>query len=660
MNFFEHQDTARRNTRRLIILMLLAVASLIAITTALVAVVIYFFDNSGNGLQPAPASAGNIVQLAFHTLSWEILGYITLAIGLVVALGSVYKLLQLSGGGRTVAEAMGGRLINLNTRDADEKKILNVVEEMAIASGTPVPPVYLVDDESINAFAAGFRPQDAVIGITRGSIRLLSRDELQGVIAHEFSHILHGDMRLNIRLVGILHGILIIGLIGYFLLRSAHVGALSSSRRRGSNTLPLLALGIGLIVIGYAGTFFGNIIKAAVSRQREFLADASAVQFTRNPDGIGGALKKIGGYVQGSLLRASNAAEFSHMYFGQGVKTHFLSSLMATHPPLTERIARVEPNWNGQFPLTEGTMDIGRTDTGKKAVGETGAGYLASNSDQLTGFALATVLTSAIQSVGQPTPEHVKYAQALLGTIPDALKQDAHDPFSARAIVYSLLLTRSSEAIAARQWQQLRQQAHPVVFELTETIAGTVGRLDTSRYLPLLELCIPALKSLSPSQCQVFKRNLIGLIRADDTVDIFEWSLYRIVMHNLEPGTQRGESVPLKRLSNECQLVLSMVAHSGHDDSSLAQAAYQQGFSQLGIGSRFFMGKHGIQLRDLDRAVDRLKRLKPLQKPRLLKALAVCISHDAQVTITETELFRAIADSLDCPMPPLLPEQTLA
>lgn len=645
MNFFEHQDTARRNTRQLVIFMLLAVISLIAVTTVLVAVVLYYFQYGGNELQPQGAE-GNVFQLTFQTLSWEILGYITLAVGTLVALGSVYKLLQLSGGGRKVAEAMGGRLINTNTQDADERKILNVVEEMAIASGTPVPPVYLIDDDSINAFAAGFQPQDAVIGVTRGCIRLLSRDELQGVIAHEFSHIMHGDMRLNIRLVGILHGILLIGLIGYFLLRSAQISAYTS-RRRGNSALPMLAMGIGLIIIGYAGIFFGNIIKAAVSRQREFLADASAVQFTRNPEGISGALKKIGGYEEGSLLKAPSAAEFSHMYFGQGVKTRF-NALMATHPPLEERITRIEPSWKGQFPRV------------RPPTSAAGPERKTGKSEQAAGFAQSGQSSSAIDSIGQPSAEHVGYAQELVKSIPDSLVDAVHDPFSARAVMYALLLTMTSDRVAEQQWHRLQQHAHPVVYDLTGKLVHAVAQLDRSRYLPLVEMCLPALKTLSAAQHQVFKGNLVALIGADKKVDLFEWSLYRIIRHNLEPPKKREDNLSLKNLSSECQLTLSIVAHSGHRDRSRAQAAFANAFDSLGIGSRFFLDEKSIQLPDLDKALNRLAGLKPLQKPVLLKALVTCITHDAQVTVTETELFRAIADSLDCPIPPLLPGQKLA
>ena len=311
MDFFQSQDTARRNTTRLIVFFALAVICLIVITNLLVMVLFGFLQTGEEGVT---------LEVIAAQFDWEVFFIIGALVTLVILGGSVYKTLALSGGGTTVAESLGGRLISHNTTDLHERKVLNVVEEMAIASGTPVPPVYLMDDEQgINAFAAGYTPSDAVIGVTRGTIAYLSREELQGVIAHEFSHILHGDMRLNIRLIGVLHGILLIGLIGYYILRSVRGG---SSKNAG----PILGLGLGLLVIGYAGTFFGNLIKASVSRQREFLADASAVQFTRNKQGIAGALKKIGGHSYGSVLDTPEAPSMSHAYFSTGVSS-FLQSM---------------------------------------------------------------------------------------------------------------------------------------------------------------------------------------------------------------------------------------------------------------------------------------------------------------------------------------------
>jgi Zn-dependent protease with chaperone function len=340
MNFFEQQDRARRNSGRLLILMVLAVLSLITLTSLVLGLVWQLFGQSHTSLWLASDAPISVLP------SWPLVGCVALAVIGVVLLGSLYKQLQLSRGGQAIAERLGGRLINLSPQSLEERRLLNVVEEMALASGTSVPPVFVLDDVGINAFAAGLTPQDAVIGITRGAICQLSRDELQGVIAHEFIHIFHGDMRLNTRLVSVLHGILLLGLIGGFLLRSSGRGSRSS---RDNSVAIVLAIGVTLWVLGYAGTFFGNLIKAAVSRQREFLADASAVQYTRNPDSIAGALKKIGGNLYGSQLQAGHAAEFSHMYFAAGI-SQALEGMLATHPPLDQRILRITPGWDGRYP----------------------------------------------------------------------------------------------------------------------------------------------------------------------------------------------------------------------------------------------------------------------------------------------------------------------
>ena len=280
----------------------------------------------------------------------------------LITVGSLYKMAQLAGGGTVVAERLGGRRVYPNTTDPVERRLLNVVEEMALASGVPVPPVFLLSEEQgINAFAAGYSPSDAVVGVTRGCAQQLTRDQLQGVVAHEFSHILNGDMRLNMRLIGVLHGILLMGLVGRELLRLVgHSGGGRS--RRNDGAAPLLLIGLAFMVIGFLGLFIGNLIKAAASRQREFLADASAVQFTRNPEGIAGALKRIGAAVFGSKLASPRAAEASHMYFAEGIST-----LFASHPPLHERISRIDPQWDGKFPQAlpaDAVVGLGRGDVG--------------------------------------------------------------------------------------------------------------------------------------------------------------------------------------------------------------------------------------------------------------------------------------------------------
>ena len=281
---------------------------------------------------------------------------------MVIALGSLYKVSELASGGEVVAHMMGGRLVDPQTTDLAERRLLNVVEEMSLASGVPVPPVYVMDNEpSINAFAAGFRPADAVVTVSRGCLQYLTREELQGVLGHEFSHVLNGDMRLNLRLIGMVYGILVLSIIGYFVMRSAGwVGSSSRSSddRRGDNRAAIFFIGLALYILGYLGVLLGNIIKAAISRQREFLADASSVQFTRNPGGLAGALKKIGGLAEGSRINDPHAHEISHMFFGDAFAGSIFN-LFATHPPLEERIRLLDPNFDGSYPAVEALPDEG-------------------------------------------------------------------------------------------------------------------------------------------------------------------------------------------------------------------------------------------------------------------------------------------------------------
>jgi Zn-dependent protease with chaperone function len=371
VDFFGAQDRARRRTWRLAALFGGAVLALVVITNLLVALVYAWSLGLGNGGDPLDP-VGPLRRLPAGYWFW-----ITLTVVGSVALACLYKYLWLRGGGRAIAESLGGRPVSQGTTDPAERRLLNVVEEMAIASGLPVPPVYVIPQPSINAFAAGLNFGDAVIGVNEGTLAHLDRDELQGVIAHEFSHLLNGDSRLNLRLLALLHGILFIGLVGEGLLRGLGRGARSrrssGSSRGGSAGLPILLLGLGLTLIGYTGTLFGKLIRAAVSRQREYLADAAAVQFTRNPPGIAGALKKIGGLAAGSRMPGPAAGEASHLFFGP-VTNAWFSRLTATHPPLEERIRAIEPSWDGRFALV---APAGPAAPGGRAEADAAAGLSA-------------------------------------------------------------------------------------------------------------------------------------------------------------------------------------------------------------------------------------------------------------------------------------------
>ncbi|MGP9768056.1 M48 family metallopeptidase [Halomonas sp. AOP13-D3-9] len=650
MDFFTAQDNARRKTGRLVILMVLAVLALITVTTLAIAIALHLMGEQS-------ATQTNLsAQGMWSALSIELVIGVAIAVLAVVVLGGLFKRSQLRRGGRVVAEALGGREINLNTRDADERRILNVVEEMAIASGTPVPSVYVLEEESINAFAAGYQTNDAVIGITRGTIRHLTRDELQGVVAHEFSHILHGDMRLNMRLISILHGILIIGLLGGTLLRSMRFRRVGGGKRDNSGAV-VLALGAVLMLIGYAGTFFGNLIKSAVSRQREYLADASAVQFTRNPQGIGNALVKIGSHTQGSYLQATQAAEFSHLFFGQGVRQGF-SQMMATHPPLKDRIKRVMPDWNGRFEATLPTQQT-ESDAPEPEYNDERSGADPTPGPGTGSGAMAAVLTgasaqAAINTMGQPSQRHLAQARATLEALPERIKTAAHEPYAARALVYSLLLSQDN-TMRHHQLKALHQVALPDVYRALMEYGPEMLRLDVSLRLPLIDLVLPALRSLSMEQAQHFRLCMERLIEADGQVTLFEWTLFQLLLSNLGQQGSGPANLKLNDLQRECQLLLTVLATAGQDDPVEISAALNAAERELPFSLR---ATDDIRdMRALSLAVERLRRLKPLHKPALLQAMARCIEHSGRILPAEAELFRAMADILDCPMPPLLSDE---
>ncbi len=636
MNFFQQQDVARRNTVWLLTLMAMAVVSLVMMTMLAVSVFLFIGQTAGVGASvPASFWDGVALHLQSGLLLWIGLGTL-----LVIVAGSFFKYVQLGGSGVKVAQALGGKPVQAETQVVEERRLLNVVEEMAIASGNPVPRVFLLEDDAINAFAAGTDRRDAVIGVTRGCITRLNRDELQGVIAHEFSHIHFGDMRLNLHLVTVLHGILAIGLLGELLLRSGR-------GRRQKNANAYLSLGAALLAIGYCGIFFGNLIKAAVSRQREFLADAAAVQFTRNPEGIAGALKKIGGCRSGSRLSTPHAAQYSHFYFGQGVRSAFLA-WFNTHPPLEVRIRRVQPRWNGVFLTTDSATD---TSLSGAAAGVLAAGAVSGFAARGAGLAVAerteVVAGPALASIGNPEPKHLSYAHRLLENLPQDIKQAAHRPADAMALILGLTLDHVQPA---PQLALLHEQAAAPLAEAVERLLPSLAGLHRRDYLPLVELAAPALQQLSDGDYQVLKRNMLLLIQADQAVSLFEWCLFRSVTLSVQPRVA-SVNKKLAHLMPQVAQLLAAVCAAGGTDSERAFASVRS----LLPGLPPVPENAGVlSLAALDRALGALAKLQPLDKPRLLKAVICCIEIDGRVCENEAELFRVVADSLNCPVPPLL------
>lgn len=648
MNFFESQDRVRRNTFQLVLLFGLAVVTLIIMTNLLVMVVLGYINSQQ--LQ----DGGTLLQ----QMDWQTFAVVSVGVGVVVLAGSLYKIIALSAGGKVVAESLGGQLIPQNTNDLAQRKLLNVVEEMAIACGTPAPPVYLLADEpGINAFAAGFSPRDAVIGVTQGTIDHLSRDQLQGVIAHEFSHIFNGDMRLNIRLIGVLNGILILGIIGYYLLYST-----SYSRRRRSsekNAGGIMALAIGLMVIGFAGTFFGGLIKAAVSRQREYLADASAVQFTRNPDGIAGALKRIGGLEFGSKVENPGAPEVSHAFFAQGV-SGFMQAMSATHPPLAKRILRIDPHWDGKFSFSDLPDKASLRQEGEKAgKKETMTREaLAKNIAAVVTGAAMTDVSNAIDQIGNPKQETINHARSLIAELPIIIIEAAREPYGARAVIYSLVLDPGQE-VRDRQLAHLQSYADADVLVLTHKLLSAMEGLDIKYRLPLIDITIPALKQLSLDQYQAFRDNLVALIEMDSRVDVLEWSLQKILFVHLDGqffklAHAKTRYSHVDQLKQEVELILSVMAYAGQQDKNAIEEAFSAATKVLKISGLQLVTKNEISLSALDHSLGKLEKLKPSAKSQLLKACATSVLRDQRVSAVEVELLRAFSDVLGCPMPTVI------
>lgn len=625
MEFFDHQQRAYKKTRRLLFYFALGVMGIIGVT--------YFLAVAGLSYSDR--------QLGLETTLWhpELFAFIFTSTALIVAGGSLFKIAQLSKGGSVVAESLGGQRISTETKDPEERKVLNVVEEMAIASGIPVPPVFILrQEEGINAFAAGYNPDDAVIGITKGAVEQFTRDELQGVIAHEFSHIFNGDMRLNIRLMGLVHGILVLGLIGYYLMRMAAFSSYDS--RRGGGGI-LLVIGLGLVILGSIGTFFGNIIKAAISRQREYLADASAVQFTRNNEGLANALKRIAGFKGGSTILHPSAPEASHMFFSRAITSGF-QSLFATHPPVRDRIRRIDAGWSPE----EATQTSPST---LQAIAAGGVSAFSTDEGNIESEGVA------------PTQDHLSYAQKVLKSIPEELKDAAHEPFGARALVYALLLSPEPE-VRHKQLMRLVKYADTGVYKETENLISLVSQVSAEARLPLIDLAIPTLRTLTLGQYKAFRRNTHSLVEADTRIDLFEWTLERILVRHLDPQfiKMREPGVAYRdfnQVQEEVEILIASLAYIGASDLEEAKDAFHYSVKKLGFSPTKMPPPESLRFNLLNQVVNKLEQLSKGKKQELLQACEACVCVDFKISKEEGELLRAVADAIGSPIPPLLPGQ---
>jgi Zn-dependent protease with chaperone function len=647
MDFFEEQAQARQRTVRLGILFTVAVAGVVAAVYGLSLALYFVIARDATGLL---YMAGEVEDTASLGLGWWNPGVFLFALvttGLVIGLGALYKSAQLRSGGSAVATSLGGRKVDPDTTKLDERRLLNVVEEMAIASGVPVPEVYVLDRESgINAFAAGKTTSDAAVGVTQGTLQLLRRQELQGVIAHEFSHILNGDSRINMRAIGLLHGIFLLSLIGRFMIQ----GSRGSSRKGGG---ALVLTGLGLLLIGSIGVFFGRMLQSAISRQRELLADASAVQFTRDTNGLVGALKKIGGAHSRSFLMTPRADEASHIFFSEAVRRlRLFAGVFRTHPPLDDRIRKLEPHWDGEFPKVELPHISDSLSIPPGAPVEDALAFAEAPTEE--------AVSEALQHIGSPRPEQIAFARSLHAALPDSWRHAVHQAPMAQAMVFGLLLARD-EVLRGTELLSLADITDPETADLALRFHAEAGDLTSAQKIALVDMMMPTLRGLSEAEYERFRGAIDVVMKSDRRIDLFEYTLSRMMMRHLARSFEGADPTPIrfrsfKKLQPDAQVLLGTLARVGSRTEEQAARAFQHGVHALQLHGEAaqLLAPSQCTLSAIDQALIRYDAATPTLKRNLMLASAATVMADDEVTDREAELIRAIGDALDCPVPPFV------
>ena len=644
MNFFAQQAQARSQTRYLLLMCILSVLAVVALIDCVLWIAL---------LRELPSA-----QL------YTVLTLATLLILAVIGCASLYKILSLREGGAAVARTLGGVRVGQDTNDASYRRLKNVVDEMAIAAGVVCPEIYVLEQEAaINAFASGFSATDAAVTVTRGALDKLSRDELQGVIAHEFSHILNGDMRLNMRLLGAIFGLMVLGMVGREILYLSP---------RGKDRSQLLLVGLALMVLGFAGLFFGRLIKAAISRTREFNADATAVQFTRMPSGIAGALKKVGGFQSGSKLKHRKTEEVDHMLFADG---EGFGRMLATHPNLAERIARLDPNFRVEQLQSLANLERNQIGAALQLSEEpsSAAQMLGLAADQLMPVSSddrASLLTAQVLvHVANPEQPHVEYARKLRRGWAPLLTQAAHSRSHAASLILALVLVNedATEAGAAleAQTQQSRQLAI-ISRQLGLARLQGVTALIPSMYglpreykLPLACVAFPTFKASSDAELSLLLGALNAMVEIDGRVDLFEYCLVKLISNLINDASMptRAARIGREKLASfpkQLSCVFSTLAAQGHVDPAQAQAAFTAGCATLNLNATLKYASEVDFTQEFDVSLNALDALAPFAKRQLIGALLTTLSFDGKVATSEAELLRVICLTLHCPLPPLL------
>lgn len=641
MNFFERQAQARSQSKRLL---LLFVAAVFAIITAVSGgfFLLLWLGADTDDLE----RLGGVVGL-FREFSGLLL-LAALLTALVIGAASLYRIASLRAGGAAVARAMGGREVSEDTRDPELKRLRNVVEEIAIASSLPVPAIFVMEDEpGINAFAAGYAPADAAVAVSRGALMHLNRDELQGVIAHEFSHVLNGDMRLNIRLMGVLFGVLALGVIGGRVLELTR-----GSRSRDAG--PIVAIGLVLKIVGYVGLFFGRLIKAAVSRQREFLADASAVQFTRQTHGIAGALKKIGGLPAGSKLASAETEEVAHMLFGEGMG---FAGLFATHPPLHERIKALEPGFDRAELKRLQAQWLKEPPRGMEEDLALGLAQRQRGELPAREAEVELQVERVIEQVGAPDVQDFLRAGEARAAIPPAIDLALQQPERAQALLLGLLLDRD-ERLRAQQLHAVRELLGASAAEQAQVESALLIGLHPALRLPVLLLALGTVRHLGRAGQQRLVDAVDALIHADGQLELFEYAIGRLLARQIEDSIDpraraRQRMLKLSEAGEAVADLLAVLAWYGHRNEADARRAYLSALhAALPQLARPYSPPQDWRHR-LDQALPALDRIDPPGKRLLVEALVVAITHDQRVNLEEAELLRTVCAYLRCPLPPV-------
>ncbi|TMH41575.1 MAG: peptidase [Betaproteobacteria bacterium] len=641
MDFFEQQHRARSRTWLMLLLFVLAVAAIVAVLNLVgVAVYIWIFD-------PPILYERNLLQaVPRHVYGWS-----TAVILGVIAWGTGRRLYQLSGGGVAVADMIGARHMKRDTGEPAERRLLNVVEEMALASGITVPLVFVMDDQhTINAFAAGYSPNEATVIVTRGALEQLNRDELQGVVAHEFSHILNGDMRLNVTLVGVIAGIVLFGSLGAAMMTGGRSEG-GSENARARFDIRVFFIGLALWIIGSIGVFAGRLIKAVIARQREFLADASAVQFTRNPDGIGGALFKIAR--RGSTIAQRHAEELSHMCIGAPVNDYFEFALFHDHPPLDERIERLLGP--GAKRLLRERMERAEAAAlsarGSPVVSELVSPLYADRSAPPAASGAPGLARSMVESIGNPSSAHLDHARGMLDAIPAEIRSAVGSEKGAEAALFALLLGEGE--LRKAQLALIGGRSGAEVPAQSARLADALKPLGARARLPVLQLAIPTLKRLPGPERDALLETIKAVIEADRKITLGEFVLLTLCRSQIQKEPGRPPAVKYRSVdavATEAAVLLSLLAHSGKG----GMAAFDKGMAALGAAGGVLRSPSELNIGTVESALNELNLLAPLKKPLFIKACVATAMADDKLTLAEAELLRAICASLDSPLPPIL------